>query len=66
MNKKIGALLSVLLLIAIAIFGVMFWRETAKVKVADRFFQQGISGCGQQAGVQDLPAHDPVYECLLH
>ena len=49
MNKKIGALLSVFLLIAIAIFGVMFWRETAKVKVADRFFQQVFTNMEQQA-----------------
>jgi len=49
MNKKIGALLSVLLLIAIAIFGVMYSRKLAKVEVADRFFQQVFTNMEQQA-----------------
>lgn len=48
MNKKIGILLSTLIVITVVVFAVMYPIKRARVKVAERFFQQVFSNMEEQ------------------
>ena len=62
MNKKIGILLSALIVITMVVFAVMYPIKRARVKVAERFFQQVFTNMGEQA--QEVRALD-TEEALL-